>query len=242
MTIRAFVFDMDGTVLHTLPDPTAVTNLALERMGFPLHTADEVLTYVGNGAERLVGQACPPDASPEERQQTLKVWQAIYLECGDRYTAPFPGILEALRDLRACGMKTAVLSNKFDAAVHELADHYFPGLLDAARGEIPPTPRKPDPTMLLEMLDEMGVSPEEAVRNTGDSSLCRHARLGTQGRNTGDSSLCKHANENRSGRDCPHGGCSYGFVNRWFWLAPLRMTMLTQAPQGTCSSYRGCGR
>ena len=121
-------------------------------------------------------------------------------------------------------MKTAVLSNKFDAAVHELADHYFPGLLDAARGEIPPTPRKPDPTMLLEMLDEMGVSPEEAVRNTGDSSLC------------------KHANENRSGRDCPHGGCSYGFVNRWFWLAPLRMTMLTQAPQGTCSSYRGCGR
>ena len=170
MTIRAFVFDMDGTVLHTLPDLTAVTNLALERMGFPLRTADEVLTYVGNGAERLVGQACPPDASPEERQQTLKVWQAIYLECGDRYTAPFPGILEALRDLRACGMKTAVLSNKFDAAVHELADHYFPGLLDAARGEIPPTPRKPDPTMLLEMLDEMGVSPEEAVY-VGDTSV-----------------------------------------------------------------------
>jgi len=170
MTIRAFVFDMDGTVLHTLPDLTAVTNLALERMGFPLHTAEEVLTYVGNGAERLVGQACPPGASPEVRKETLKIWQAIYLECGDRYTAPFPGIPEALRDLRACGMKTAVLSNKFDAAVHELADHYFPGLLDAARGEIPPTPRKPDPTMLLEMLEEMGVAPEEAVY-VGDTSV-----------------------------------------------------------------------
>lgn len=65
MTIRAFVFDMDGTVLHTLPDLTAVTNLALERMGFPLHTADEVLTYVGNGAERLVGQPARPMPRPK---------------------------------------------------------------------------------------------------------------------------------------------------------------------------------
>ena len=85
-------------------------------------------------------------------------------------TEPFPGITETLRELRARGMKTAVLSNKFDAAVRELSDHYFPGLFDVSLGEIPPTPRKPDPTMLLQILDEFGVKPEEAVY-VGDTSV-----------------------------------------------------------------------
>jgi phosphoglycolate phosphatase len=170
MGIRAFVFDMDGTILHTLPDLAVVTNLALERMGYPPHTEHEVLTYVGNGAERLIEQATPDYASAEERRRTLDLWRSIYLERGSVLTRPFPGIPEVLRDLRERGMKTAVLSNKFDAAVQELADDFFPGLFDVARGEIPPTPRKPDPTALLQILEEFGVLPHEAVY-VGDTSV-----------------------------------------------------------------------
>ena len=170
MPIKAVVFDMDGTILHTLPDLTMVTNLAMEEMGFPQHTQEQVLTYVGNGAERLVDLACPDYATPEQRVQTLKRWRAIYLERGDVLTEVFPGIEQLLLDLRARGVKTAVLSNKFDAAVVELADHYFPGLFDTARGEIPPTPRKPDPTSLLQILEGFGVAPEEAMY-VGDTSV-----------------------------------------------------------------------
>ena len=170
MGVKAFVFDMDGTILNTIPDLTMVTNLTMERLGYPQHTQEEVITFVGNGAERLVTQACPADTTPEERQHALELWRNIYLECGDDLTEPFPGITETLRELRARGMKTAVLSNKFDAAVRELSDHYFPGLFDVSLGEIPPTPRKPDPTMLLQILDEFGVKPEEAVY-VGDTSV-----------------------------------------------------------------------
>ena len=170
MSIKAVIFDMDGTILHTLPDLTMVTNRTMEQLGYPQHTQEEVETFVGNGAERLVSQACPPGTSPEDCKRALKRWQAIYLECGDDLTEPFPGIVETLRELRSRGVKTAVLSNKFDAAVRELSDHYFPGLLDKSLGEIPPIPRKPDPTMLLQILEEFGVKPEEAAY-VGDTSV-----------------------------------------------------------------------
>ena len=167
MSIKAVIFDMDGTVLHTLPDLTMVTNRTMEQLGYPQHTQEEVETFVGNGAERLVTQACPPGTSPEDCKRALKRWQSIYLECGDDLTEPFPGILDTLRELRRRGIKTAVLSNKFDAAVRELSDHYFPGLLDKSLGEIPPTPRKPDPTMLQGIMDRHGLQPEE-IAMVGD--------------------------------------------------------------------------
>lgn len=170
MALKAMVFDMDGTILDTLPDLTRVTNLALAQMGFPQHTQQEVLTYVGNGAARLIAQATPADATADERQRTLEVWEQIYLDTGSPLTGPFPGIVDALRALRARGVKTAVLSNKFDEAVRELADQFFPGLFDIARGEIPPTPRKPDPTSLLQVLRAFGVTPEQAAY-VGDTSV-----------------------------------------------------------------------
>lgn len=170
MGIKVVVFDMDGTILHTLPDLTVVTNRTMERLGYPLHTEAEVLTYVGNGAARLVGQACPPDISDEDRARALALWQQIYLDYDNALTAPFPGIEETLRELRARGVKTAVLSNKFDAAVQELAEQYLPGLFDVARGEIPPTPRKPHPDALLQIVEQLGATPEETIY-VGDTSV-----------------------------------------------------------------------
>ena len=170
MGIKAVVFDRDGTILHTLPDLTVVTNRAMERMGYPLHTQEEVLTYVGNGAKRLVNQACPEGTSEEDRERTLELWQQIYLDYDNDLTAPFPGIEDTLRALRDKGIKTAVLSNKFDAAVHELAEQYLPGLFDIARGEIPPTPRKPHPGALLQIIEQLGATPEETIY-VGDTSV-----------------------------------------------------------------------
>ena len=170
MSLKAMVFDMDGTILNTLPDLAKITNLALAEMGFPQRTQEEVLTYVGNGADRLIDQATPATASKEECAQTLKRWRELYLEEGDQLTEPFPGMADALRALRARGVKTAVLSNKFDAAVCRLAEEYFPGLFDAARGEIPPIPRKPDPTSLLQVCEELGADPADTAY-VGDTSV-----------------------------------------------------------------------
>ena len=68
-----------------------------------------------------------------------------------------------LRQLRESGAKTAVLSNKFDAGTRLLAQRCLPGLFDMVRGDNFEAPRKPDPTVLRQMLDELGVAACEAA-------------------------------------------------------------------------------
>lgn len=170
MSFKAFVFDMDGTILHTLPDLALAANEALGRMGFPTRTYDEIHAFMGQGSNRLIEMCCPDSATPAQRRQTFEVWRSIYLQSAYAHTEPFPGITEAIRELRERGVKTAVLSNKFDAGVQVLAQRFFPELFDAARGEIPPTPRKPDPTSLLQLLDALDVRPAETVY-VGDTNI-----------------------------------------------------------------------
>lgn len=170
MKFEAFIFDMDGTILHSLPDLALAANEALRRMGFPTRSYDEIAGFMGKGSSHLVEMCCPPDAAPGQRERTFEAWRSIYLQSDYAHTAPFPGIVATLDELRRRGAKTAVLSNKFDAGVQLLSQRYFPGLFDAVRGEIPPTPRKPDPTSLLLTLAELDIAPDKAVY-VGDTQV-----------------------------------------------------------------------
>ena len=79
-----FVFDLDGTLLDTLPDLVVLTNAALNEQGFPSRTADEIHSFVGNGARALMYQAVPADASPEQAEA---VCAAIRATLADLYGA-----------------------------------------------------------------------------------------------------------------------------------------------------------
>ena len=163
MGVRAFVFDMDGTILHTLPDLVIAANEALGQMGFPTRTYDEILGLMGEGGAHMVERATPPETPEELRWKTFDLWRDIYMASDYANTAPFPGIEDTLWQLRERGAKTAVLSNKFDAGTRLLAERCLPGLFDIVRGDAPPAPRKPDPTVLLAMLDELGVTADAAA-------------------------------------------------------------------------------
>ena len=161
--LRAVVFDMDGTILDTLPDLAACANEALAQMGLPGHSLDEYRRFMGEGGRRLIERAVPAGTASEQCDQVFELWRKLYIASDYALTAPFPGISEMLIGLRAQGIKTAVLSNKFDEGARTLAARHFPGLFDMVRGDKPPAPRKPDPTTLLQMLDALTVQPEEAA-------------------------------------------------------------------------------
>ena len=170
MALKAFVFDMDGTILHTLPDLVKATNAAMRQMGFPTLSYEQVHALMGDGGARLIERAVPAGTSRETYLETFELWRSIYLASDYAGTAPFPGIPQALQALRRRGMKTAVLSNKFDEGARLLARRFFPGLFDLVRGDVEGTPRKPDPTSLLQMLDELGVPPDQAAY-IGDANV-----------------------------------------------------------------------
>lgn len=164
------IFDLDGTLLNTLEDLADAVNVSLNQMGWPARTLDEIRRFVGNGIERLIRQAVPTGIGETDVLQCLSIFREHYAAHMADKTAPYPGILPLLRTLREQGVATAVVSNKFDAAVKRLCVDCFPGLIQAAAGESDTAPRKPHPAMVFQALRALGASPAGAVY-VGDSDV-----------------------------------------------------------------------
>lgn len=167
--VKGVVFDMDGTLLNTLPDLTALTNTVLSDFGYPTYTEEAIRGFIGDGVRALMMRAMPDSASDDKKEAALAEWKSRYQEFGRRKTVPYPNIIEMLEGLKLKGVKLGVLSNKFDAAVKDLAGFYFPATFDVAKGESPTCPRKPDPTGLLASIQEIGLNPSQ-VAYIGDSA------------------------------------------------------------------------
>lgn len=167
-TFDAFIFDLDGTLLDTLPDLVIVTNRALEEEGFPPRTEMEILSYIGSGIKSLLTQALPENTDEGSINKVLQRWKDLYSAHGNDHTEEFTGMSILLEDLKQRGKKLGVLSNKFEAGVKLLMEEYFPGVFDITHGESDEIPRKPDPAGLLRTINELGVTPEQAVY-IGDS-------------------------------------------------------------------------
>ena len=160
----AILFDLDGTLLDTLGDLHASTNAVLRSFGYPERTLDEVRRFVGNGARVLIRQAVP--AGEESRvDAVLAAFQTYYAAHCDILTRPYPGIPELLLQLSE-KYPLAVVSNKPDRAVKELAKIYFPALY--ARGESADCPRKPAPDMVRMAMAALGAEKRIYV---GDSEV-----------------------------------------------------------------------
>lgn len=177
-TFDTFIFDLDGTLLDTLPDLVELTNAALNEQGFPSRTTDEIHSFVGNGARALMYQAVPADATTEQAEAAMRRWMELYPVIGNKLTEPYPHIEEALAELAARGINLGVLSNKFDQGVHDVIDAYLPGMFHVKHGECADIPRKPDPTGLLRSIAELGSTPDRTAYvgdSPGDVAVSRNA-------------------------------------------------------------------
>lgn len=163
MKFKAFIFDLDGTLLNTLADIVDIANRSLASVGYPPRSTEEILSYIGNGNYRLLQQAMPDDAPDEVVDRAFESWKRLYVAYGNQQTVPFAGMVETLRQMKVRGVKLGVLSNKYDGGVQMLVDSHFPGLFDVVHGERPNIPRKPDPTGLLAAIDELGCAKDETA-------------------------------------------------------------------------------
>ena len=79
MKYAAYIFDLDGTLLDTLPDLVRLTNMVLERRGWPVRTREEILSFVGHGGRNLLERAAPAGTpAPADRiiDRTLPFYAA----------------------------------------------------------------------------------------------------------------------------------------------------------------------
>ncbi len=170
MKYKAVLYDMDGTVLDTLADLTDAVNVSLRRFGLPEQPAMHVRDVLGNGARRLIMGCLPENTDEKTVDAVLEFYKPYYdAHCREK-TAPYPGITELMQRLRDAGVKQAVVSNKPDGAVKELAELFFGGLIESAVGESETVRLKPCPDAVLAAAKLMGVSKDECVY-VGDSEV-----------------------------------------------------------------------
>ena len=163
MRYKAVLFDMDGTVLDTLDDLADSVNRSLREFGLPEVSRFQVGQSLGNGAKYLI-RHCLPEGSDEALcEQVLSFYKPWYDAHCLIKTKPYDGILQLMETLRADGVSRAIISNKPDSAVQELAEAFFPGLMDVVIGESPAVKRKPSPDTVLAAASQMGLMASDCV-------------------------------------------------------------------------------
>lgn len=112
----AVLFDLDGTLIDTAADLAAAMNFALAAEGLAGQPVETVRHLVGHGARRMLEQGYllstgePLDA--ERLEAALRRFLAFYSQNIAIHSTPFDGVLELILELRACGAKIAICTNK----------------------------------------------------------------------------------------------------------------------------------
>lgn len=171
---RAVFFDLDGTLLDTLDDLTDAVNRTMADFSFAQYDREQIRSFVGYGARRLLERAVPAGTDEKTREACFDVFQNYYpAQTGDK-TIPYPGIPALLGTLKERGIKTAVISNKPHQATVAVCNHFFGDLLSfALGGDERVRPLKPAPDALLYAMEQLGVTREQCIY-VGDADTDVH--------------------------------------------------------------------
>lgn len=167
---KGVIFDLDGTLLDTLDDLKDSMNTILAKHGFPLINCKEAAAFLGNGSETFLQKSLGKQLPEAEFASYLDEYKAYYKEHMECKTRPYEGVWNLLASLQAAGIKTAVVSNKFDRAVKDICAKYFTGLLDFAIGEGNGLCPKPSVDMPKKAASNMGVLLQDCVY-VGDTEV-----------------------------------------------------------------------
>ncbi len=172
MEVKAVLFDLDGTLVNSLCDLADSVNFALTEYGFPTHETEKFKYFIGDGMAKLIERVLPEDKRDDETlNEVLDTFMDRYRSHFADKTVAYGGIAELVKALNKQGFKLAIISNKAQEMAVEVVDKVLSGLaFDIVCGKREGYPTKPDPTLTLEIIEELGVKPEECVF-IGDSGM-----------------------------------------------------------------------
>ena len=167
---RALLFDLDGTLVESLPGIASALNRALTTEHLPTHDESAVRHFIGDGSWMLCRRAAPQD--PDSRIDTLNQhFLREYPSTWRSGTELFPGILPLLETLAAKHIPLTVLSNKPHAFTVEIVAALFPTIpFTAVLGLQAHACAKPAPEGALSIAAQLQVPPSE-ILFVGDSTV-----------------------------------------------------------------------
>jgi phosphoglycolate phosphatase len=168
-SVRALIFDLDGTLIDSKQDLIHSVNAMLRELGRKELAEETISGYIGHGAPKLVTRALGEACTEEERQRALQFFLSYYELHKMDTTCTYPGVAETLEKLSS--MPMAVLTNKPVRISVRILDamglsKYFRAIYGGNSFET----KKPDPLGARTILSELGVEPQETLL-VGDSEV-----------------------------------------------------------------------
>lgn len=168
-SVRGVVLDLDGTLVDTIADVAAALSGAFGAVGLPAVGPEQVLPAMGHGAVDLV-RSVLRGVDPARADDDAFV-QAVHADYQERYAARPAELSEvfadgtaALHALREAGLRVGICTNKSTRLAHAVLEAVgLSQVVEVVVGRDAVEHPKPDPRHLLEVLDQLGLAPEETV-------------------------------------------------------------------------------
>lgn len=174
MKKKLVVFDLDGTLLNTLPDIMRAINYALSAYDISPVTLEETRQYVGRGLRNaLISAVNRSGAVIEDNDFSLmnELLVSSYLRHPSEKTVPYDGIPELLQTLQEKEIGIAIASNKKDEIVQKIVKNVLPSVrFDFVFGQCGAYPLKPDPEGILTETGKLGLTKDDIIY-VGDSEV-----------------------------------------------------------------------
>ena len=165
--IKACIFDLDGTLLNTLPALSYCTNAVIRQYGLGEIPMEMFKVFVGDGyynqMRRALNYLNDPDFDAHY-EETCRNYIEFFAKNSSYGVKPYEAIPELLAELKEREIKITCFSNKPHLqAVDNINSFFGEGYFDDILGQIDGKPKKPDPYGALKLASKLGCQPEECL-------------------------------------------------------------------------------
>ncbi len=173
------IFDWDGTLMDSIGSIEACTRAAFDAIDLPAPPGEVIRGAVGLGLDEVFVRIMPT-ATNREQQRLVEAYRELWIGTYRHHVALFDGVRTALTRLANLGHLLAVATGKGRVGLdRDLAVTGLDGRFHATR-TVDEARSKPDPQMLNDLLETLGVRPDQALMvgdTTFDLQAARNARM-----------------------------------------------------------------